>query len=173
MDQRSRRLAPSLRSRQIWALWSHNDVGWIVNHVGDRNDKFLRFAECPVRHGTCYAGCVMTAGSLRSLLCLVLALAGCNSPTLPLPPPAPPAVTSVTNLNGQAVILGDQNAVEPRAHVWCVNQVNKSSADSVADAYGSYLLSVLAATGNTVECWQQVDHQVSDSITIVVPAPAH
>jgi hypothetical protein len=122
---------------------------------------------------------MMPLGPRRSLLHHVLALAvtavvgACNSPTLPLPPPAPPAVHSVMLLNGQAVIEGDDNAVEPRAHVWCVNQVNKSSADAVADAGGAYLLSVPAATGNTVECWQQVDHQVSDSTTIVVPPASH
>jgi hypothetical protein len=76
-------------------------------------------------------------------------------------------------LNGQVIIEGDDNAVEPRAHVWCVNQVNKSSADAVADARGGYVLSVPAETGNTVDCWQQVDHQVSDPITIVVPSAAH
>jgi len=97
-------------------------------------------------------------------------LGACNSPTLPLPPPAPPALDSVMLVNGQVVLEGGDNAVEPRAHVWCVNQVKKSSADAVADLRGAFVISLPAETGNTVECWQQVDHLVSDSVTVVVPS---
>lgn len=130
------------------------------------------------RHGACYAPCVMSAGSRRSLLVAAIALCAiafaqaCNSPTLPLPPPAPPAVHSVLLLNGHVVIQGNDYAVEPRARVWCVNQINKSSADAVADSRGAFLLSLPAEAGNTVACWQQVDHLVSDAVTIVVPQPS-
>jgi hypothetical protein len=73
-------------------------------------------------------------------------------------------------VNGQVVLEGKDNAVEPRAHVWCVNLVTKSSADAVADTRGAFVISLPAQPGNTVECWQQVDHLVSDSVTVVVPS---
>ena len=102
------------------------------------------------------------------ILCAAALSSGCNSPTLPLPPPAPPAVQSVTLLNGQAVIKGGNYAVEPLARVFCLNQANSNLAQDDADSHGAYLLSLPAQAGNKVECWQQVDYQVSDRTSVIV-----
>ena len=102
---------------------------------------------------------------------LAVAAAGCNSPTLPLPPPNPPAIQSVMTLNGQVVIKGGQYSVEPLAKVSGFNHANSRMGDTVADSHGAFILGVEAQPGNTVEVWQQVDHVVSDPVMVVVPPP--
>jgi hypothetical protein len=118
---------------------------------------------------------VMSASTRRNWLLAVcaVALAGaaasCNSPTLPLPPPAVPAIQSVMSLNGQAVVKGSDYAVEPHAKVTCLNHASSVMRDTTGDVRGAFVLGIEAEPGNTLECWQQVDHLVSDSVMLVVP----
>jgi hypothetical protein len=72
-------------------------------------------------------------------------------------------------VNGQAVIRGGALAVEPHAVVECLNHFNAQYGSITADAGGAFELSLPADAGNTVECWQKVDHLISDSVTVVVP----
>ncbi|MBI5533689.1 MAG: hypothetical protein HY898_13295 [Deltaproteobacteria bacterium] len=116
----------------------------------------------------------MSALSRRNWLFVVLAvgltaLDGCNSPTLPLPPPSPPAIQSVMSLNGQAVIKGGDYAVEPHAKVTCLNHASNLMRETTADVRGAFVLGIEAEPGNTLGCWQQVDHLISDPVMVVVP----
>lgn len=96
----------------------------------------------------------------------MLGLAACNSPTLPLPPPAQP---DVTVQQGMALLVGERGSVEPKALVIAVNSASGQGAVATADYEGAWRMQVQAKRGDAIELWQRVGNDDSDSIVVVVP----
>jgi hypothetical protein len=134
---------------------------WAGFQLGTPHATVINVMSASTRRRWIFTACVVALTTLAG---------GCNSPTLPLPPPAPLAIQSVMSLNGQAVIKGGDYAAEPYAKVSCLNHANSTMGDTNADAHGAFVLGVQAEPGNTLELWQQVDHLISDSVMVVVPS---
>lgn len=98
------------------------------------------------------------------LATLALALAGCASPTLPLPPPEPPE-TSTFGEDGTITLKG---SAEPEAIVYAFNQTIEVGVIGKASAAGTYLLKLQAAEGHEIAIWQEVGSERSSSILIKV-----
>ncbi|HQP36607.1 MAG TPA: hypothetical protein PLI95_15565 [Polyangiaceae bacterium] len=110
--------------------------------------------------------------SWRRWLSVVAVLAsaslnGCNSPTLPLPPPA---WAEVHLSSGQAVVVGNEYDAEPHADVICFNRKTDVGRVTSANASGAYELRIPASAGDPLECWQRIDGHSSSSVSLVVPA---
>lgn len=105
----------------------------------------------------------------RALACALgmgMFLLGCNTPTLPLPPPGAPDVY----LQGEEALLsGAEASVEPYADVICFNHATDAGRRIAANAHGAYLLWIPAKPGDALELWQRVGGQYSPSISFVIP----
>lgn len=104
--------------------------------------------------------------ALSSLL-LGACVAGCNTPTLPLPPPS---YSTVSLSSGQAIVVGEESDAEPNADVICFNRVTNLGRVTSANAKGAYELRIPAAAGDALECWQRVGDESSPSVSLTVPS---
>jgi hypothetical protein len=98
------------------------------------------------------------------LVALGLSLAGCASPTLPLPPPEPPVVGSF-NEDGTVTLQG---SAQPEAIVYAFNQTLEVGVIGKASAMGTYVLRIQAAEGHEVAVWQEVGSERSASVLIKI-----
>ena len=97
---------------------------------------------------------------------IVFCLGGCNTPTLPLPPPSDP---DVSVLNGDAGVSGADYSVEPHADVIVFNNTSGVGRRTEASSRGAFVLRIPASAGDSLECWQRVGSQYSPSVSMVVP----
>ncbi len=91
---------------------------------------------------------------------------GCNSPTLPLPPPSDSV--QVVRSGDFAIVSGPQNAVEPYALVTGYNERTGSGVVGTANADGVFSLQIPALPGDTIELWQRVGNS-PPAIVVTVP----
>jgi hypothetical protein len=103
--------------------------------------------------------------ALASALATALLLAGCNSPTLPLPPPSSP---NVELRNGTVIVWGPPGAVTPSAQVICFNHATGDGRWSDADVEGAYTIVIPGKRGDALELWQRVGNHSSPSVSVVV-----
>lgn len=107
---------------------------------------------------------------VKSLLAAVAAAAftcvlsmqwvGCNSPTLPLPPPVEGSIEAKLEASGDSVeVVGKSNAVEPHALVTCFNNRTGTGVVVLADDNGAFSTKLAAGSGDTVEIWQRVGNE--------------
>jgi hypothetical protein len=102
----------------------------------------------------------------------LLALGGCTSPTLPLPPPEVPSLSLGPNA-GKVHLHSDQGAT-PNALIIAFNvNPNLPRTDRVtgtqADDRGSWDMDVSASPGDVIEITQETDNTRSPSIDVTVP----
>jgi hypothetical protein len=95
-----------------------------------------------------------------------LCLAGCLSPTLPLPPPAKPDVSSPDE-NGLARIQG---IASPKVEVFAWNHANDQIAGQVTGDDSRYDFRIPASVGDRIEVWYARGTDESTSVTVIVPA---
>jgi hypothetical protein len=110
----------------------------------------------------------MVLPSSRRLFCVAAALAAtaCLAPTLPLPPPGEPSISS--NEQGLVHLTGH---VRAEAWVFALNRASNAGTFQGAGGDGSYDLALPAQVGDSIVLWYEFDGDVSESLTIVVPAP--
>ena len=102
---------------------------------------------------------------------VVLALAACTSPTLPLPPPSVPSITAGTTPD--TFHLASINGAEPNAVVIVVNRApdlprNQRVSGTIADELGSWDLDVKARPGDVLDISQESGSTRSPAITVTV-----
>ena len=101
---------------------------------------------------------------------LALAIA-CNSPTLPLPPPALPT-TSASPEPGKVHLNSDRGA-EPNAIIVIINTNPNISRDknvggATADSSGSWFTDIYGADGDVIEISQEFGTTKSAPVRLVV-----
>jgi hypothetical protein len=88
---------------------------------------------------------------------LGMVLAGCNTPTLPLPPPSEGDIEARMAAGGvQARVTGLQDSVEPYALVTCFNNRTGQGVVGLATGKGAFDIDVPATAGDAIEVWQRV-----------------
>ena len=102
---------------------------------------------------------------------LALAAFGCNSPTLPLPPPAAPDVSAVSP---GKVHLSSVRGVEPNAIIVTYNRnPNVALGDRVygaqADENGTWEQTITASPGDVVDLTQEFGSTRSPPTSIQIP----
>ena len=111
----------------------------------------------------------------RTVLCCGIFLAGafgCQSPTLPLPPPEEPAVDG-PNDDGVAKIRGQ--VPQPRAWVFTINWTQLEADDpgaiggDWADDDGFYEFEIRADVGDQCELWYEYASDKSQSRAFEIP----
>jgi hypothetical protein len=98
-------------------------------------------------------------------------LAGCTSPTLPLPPPTSPSISAGSTPG--TVMLASTGGVQPNALVIVLNQnpaLSRSErvSGTFADETGSWQLEVLARTGDVLDVFQEYESTRSPPVTVQV-----
>jgi hypothetical protein len=109
------------------------------------------------------------AVSSRVVLALTLVLgavaAGCNSPTLPLPPPS---VSALEYTNDQVTVEG--NAIAGSL-VFAYNQTAGSGAIYQAEDDGHFFMVIEGKPRDIIAIWQEDGPDISPTIQKVVPEP--
>jgi len=112
-------------------------------------------------------------GTIVSILTVSIVVGGCTSPTLPLPPPADPSIAKAPT-DGH-VLLSSAGGADPNAIIVVFNRNPAISREdrvsaTQADERGSWVVDVVASTGDILDITQQIDTERSPSTTITVPA---
>ena len=95
-------------------------------------------------------------------------IAGCNTPTLPLPPPSEGAIVAQLDLpSGEARVIGKSQAVEAYALVTCFNNRTGGGVVGLAKGNGGFEIRVAAQQGDVIEVWQRV-HNDPPSVVVSV-----
>jgi hypothetical protein len=110
---------------------------------------------------------------LASVAAFAVFVGACESPTLPLPPPAIPNVETDGLPAGQ-VELSSADGAEPGAAILTINDNPKLPAKeqvfgTEADQNGSWSLTVFAAPGDTIEIYQLISNDVSTPQEVTIP----
>jgi hypothetical protein len=108
---------------------------------------------------------------LGSAVLLAFLAGGCNSPTLPLPPPALPSVEATAD--PLKVRLASTRGAEPNAILVIINTNpavtgDKNVGGATADADGSWFTEVYASNGDTLQISQEFGTTKSSPVTFVV-----
>lgn len=108
---------------------------------------------------------------LGSALALAFLAGGCNSPTLPLPPPALPSVQASTEPG--KVHLTSTRGAEANAVLVIINTNpavpgDKNVGGATADADGSWFTDVYATNGDALEISQEFGTTKSAPVRLVV-----
>jgi hypothetical protein len=108
------------------------------------------------------------ARALRRLVLALagLCLAGCLSPTLPLPPPSEPHVTA-PDADGFARLQG---VAAPQSEVIAWNHNNGLIAGQVTGEDARYDFLIRADVGDLIELWYVQGTDESTSTSVIVPA---
>jgi hypothetical protein len=96
---------------------------------------------------------------------VALLVAGCLSPTLPLPPPADPNVSSVSD--GLVRFTGN---VEPESEVFALNR-NSNQISGQYTAAGSYDFTLLARENDSISLWYVHDTLESPPDDFILHVP--
>jgi hypothetical protein len=115
------------------------------------------------------------AGWVRRIagLATVLAVAGCASPTLPLPPPMQPSIEKGVDANHIKLAAGCGGAQVGAIIV--IENTNSAVADderisgSIATACGAWDASVYAHSGDVLNVTQESETEVSTPVVVQVP----
>ena len=94
-------------------------------------------------------------------------VAGCLSPTLPLPPPENPAIGKVDS-DGYVTLTGDEGSAQAGALVYAFNRETNDGDFKAATQNGAYKLRVRARVGDQVAVWQADGQETSTSIYVKV-----
>ena len=89
---------------------------------------------------------------------IALTLAGCLSPTLPLPPPSQPAVTD----HGDGTV-GLQGYVQPHSTVFALNTATNEVAGQLTES-GQYSFTIHAVKNDQISLWYEAGTDVSPTI---------
>jgi hypothetical protein len=104
----------------------------------------------------------------RLLLSLAgVCLAGCLSPTLPLPPPSRPDV-SAPDESGYARLQG---FAAPQVEVIALNRNNKQIAGQVTGDDSRYDFKIPAQSGDVLDLWYIDGDDESQTVVVKVPEP--
>jgi len=121
------------------------------------------------RHVVCYRQQAMLSALRRFLLLSAgVCLAGCLSPTLPLPPPDRPDVSSPD----ESGFVRLQGVAPADAEVIAWNHRNDLIAGQVTGDDARYDFTMKAEVNDVIELWYVVGSEESQSVRINVPAAA-
>ncbi len=93
-----------------------------------------------------------------------LLVAGCYSPTLPLPPPSQPEITA-PNDAGMIEIRG---AVRPRSEVFAKNQRSLEIVGEETGSSGLYELTMMAESNDRIIVWYKDGSEESEFVELLV-----
>lgn len=148
------------------------------NRVGDVRAKNVNLTREYARLAMCYRlfdmGSRLRRASLGAVVFVaLLALGACESPTLPLPPPALPMVTTQGLPPGEVKLVGVRS-VEPNAIVETYNPnpslpLDERVGGAQADGQGTWDATIFASSGDVVEITEQTGAAVSPPTTVQIP----
>jgi hypothetical protein len=98
---------------------------------------------------------------------LALAVGGCLSPTLPLPPPSKPDVSGPDE-NGEVTLRG---TVQPRAEVFAANMRTGEIRGQITLDDGIYEFKLPAQVDDEVTLWYTVGTKQSQGVTFRIRDP--
>jgi hypothetical protein len=100
----------------------------------------------------------------------VVCLAGCLSPTLPVPPPASPEV-GPPDADGMVTVKGSKGSAQASADVmvWNPNLDGGTGVTKRAAADGSWQIRIGAKTGDILSITQTVGFEQSTPLELTVP----
>ncbi len=98
------------------------------------------------------------------VLAVSVAVTGCAAPTLPIPPPT--ALVSSPDPSGLVTVTG---RADPAAYVFLLNNDTDDGVIGHAGTDGSFTLRVLAASGDELWIWQEINGQPSQQNIQNVP----
>jgi len=104
---------------------------------------------------------------------VVVAVAACTSPTLPLPPPALPTISSGVEVDSYT-LRSEQGSI-PNALIVGINRNTTFAAEdrvsgTIADAQGTWQMTVLGKPQDLIDLTQDNGTGTSPSITVTLPA---
>lgn len=127
-------------------------------------------------HSSAGSRCATKLLMLRRALLLLGAVGlvvslGCNSPTLPLPPPALPEVSNVAN---GMVHLSSKKGVEANAIVVLYNRnptvpLDQRVFGSQADGEGTWEQTIVASPGDVIDITQEFGSTRSSQTSVEIP----
>lgn len=100
------------------------------------------------------------------LLALGFVLAGCLSPTLPLPPPDS-VVVSPPDMNGLVAVEGQ---VRDEAYVNCLNERTEKGVIVKSSEFGFFRLEIEAQIHDDLTLWQTLGSKTGTFISATVPS---
>jgi hypothetical protein len=101
-------------------------------------------------------------------LAAALAVVGCLSPTLPLPPPSKPTIEG-PDPQGNVTLSG---RVESGANVYAANLRTGDIRGQIdLDGDGWYKFQIPAQVGDEMQLWYTMGTDESPSVIFVIPAP--
>lgn len=107
--------------------------------------------------------------SRRNVLALVgLALAGCLSPTLPLPPPSKPDVEG-PDQQGQVTL--DGYVPQSDTAVVAINHRTGEIRGQIVGNDGHYRFAIGAQIGDLMELWYTIGDEQSPAVKFIIDAP--
>lgn len=120
----------------------------------------------------CYAVCGMIRGA-TFVGCFVALVAGCASPTLPLPPPMEPDVSAGTDAD-HVKLSGQCGSAEPAAIIVIVNTDTSVPDDeavsgAIVDSCGAWDANVYAHAGDYLDITQEIGDTRSQPLVFAVP----
>jgi hypothetical protein len=126
----------------------------------------------------CYKVSTMGRGLRRVCMAVVATLlvavvGACESPTLPLPPPAIPSISTQGAPQGEVHLISKQGA-EPNALVVVYNRnpavpLDKRVGGAQADGQGTWDAFVVASPGDVLDLTQQFGNEMSPPTSVQVP----
>jgi hypothetical protein len=103
---------------------------------------------------------------VAAVLAVVL-VAGCLSPTLPLPPPSKPDIEG-PDQNGNVTLSG---RVEGGSSVYAANMRTSEIRGLIDEGDGFYVILIPAEVGDEMQLWYTMGTDMSPSILFDIPAP--
>lgn len=99
-----------------------------------------------------------------------MAIAGCYSPTLPLPPPARAGLTvSSPDADGFVVVIGEPGVLAPDEQVVIINRDTLYGWIAPTDEDGGFEVIVIAEAGHFLAIQRRIGDEVGQPIEIIVP----
>lgn len=116
-------------------------------------------------------GALSKSWLLSALVCVLVGVLACTSPTLPLPPPATPVIS--VGSSPDTFKLASIQGAEPNALIVVVNRdealpKDKRVTGTIADAVGSWDVTVNAKLGDVLDVSQESGTARSGSTTVTV-----
>lgn len=104
---------------------------------------------------------------------VIVFVAACTSPTLPLPPPALPTISS--GLSPDTFHLASTKGAIPNSLIVCVNRntaftPGQRVSGTIADGDGTWELDVIGAFGDSLDVSQENGDERSAPVTVVLPS---
>ncbi len=109
-------------------------------------------------------------GLVLSLIIAATTVAGCYSPTLPLPPPARDGLSvSPPDVEGFVDVIGEPGVLDPGEQVVIINRSTLYGWIVPADEDGGFEAIIIAESGHWLSLQRRIGDEVGQPIDVQVP----